>query len=195
MDKDLFYVSLVFLLIGIGGQLSWYFFGVIPNTQASFQEMQNVSGYIMLVGFLLLPAGLFKDGMPAPGKGAKIFIGVILVLLVGVAFTGILLMPSASNKGPAPEAFVQIPAGASEGSLPAFFIPPTITVVIGQNNTVEWTNADNTAHTVTATNLSFNSGPIGPTQTFIETFDTAGTFSYYCTIHPFMKGTVIVVAG
>ncbi|MGI0085137.1 MAG: hypothetical protein ACREBQ_08650, partial [Nitrososphaerales archaeon] len=157
MDKDLFYVSLTFLLIGIGGQLAWYFFGVVPNTQASMQEMQNVSGYIMLVGFLILPAGLFKDGMPAPGTGAKIFIGVVLVLLVGIAFTGVLLMPAASGPVQRPETFVQIPSGAGGGQLPAYYLPVTITVVIGFNNTVQWTNADNTAHSVTANSNMFNS--------------------------------------
>ncbi len=190
MDKDLFYVSLTFLLIGIGGQLAWFFFGVIPNTQASFQEMQNVSGYIMLVGFLLLPAGLFKDGMPSPGTGAKIFIGVVLVLLVGIAFTGVLLMPTASNQGPSPETFVQIPSGAGNGNLPAYYLPVTITVVIGTNNTVQWTNADNTQHSVTVTNLF--SDIIAPGESGTYTFNTAGTYSYYCIFHSWMHGTVIV---
>ena len=192
MDKDLFYVSLTFLLIGIGGQLAWFFFGVIPNTQASFQEMQNVSGYIMLVGFLLLPAGLFKDGMPSPGTGAKIFIGVVLVLLVGIAFTGVLLMPTASNQGPSPETFVQIPSGAGNGNLPAYYLPVTITVVIGTNNTVQWTNADNTQHSVTVTNLF--SDIIAPGESGTYTFNTAGTYSYYCIFHSWMHGTVIVKA-
>lgn len=192
MDKDLFYVSLTFLLIGIGGQLAWFFFGVIPNTQASFQEMQNVSGYIMLVGFLLLPAGLFKDGMPSPGTGAKIFIGVVLVLLVGIAFTGVLLMPTASNQGPSPETFVQIPSGAGNGNLPAYYLPVTITVVIGTNNTVQWTNADNTQHSVTVTNLF--SDIIAPGDSGTYTFNTAGTYSYYCIFHSWMHGTVIVKA-
>ena len=192
MDKDLFYVSLTFLLIGIGGQLAWFFFGVIPNTQASFQEMQNVSGYIMLVGFLLLPAGLFKDGMPSPGTGAKIFIGVVLVLLVGIAFTGVLLMPTASNQGPSPETFVQIPSGAGNGNLPAYYLPVTITVVIGTNNTVQWTNADNTQHSVTVTNLF--SDIIAPGESGTYTFNTAGTYSYYCIFHSWMHGTVVVKA-
>ncbi len=195
MDKDLFYISLVFILIGVGGQLSWYFFGVLPHTQASFQEMQNVSGLMMLIGFLILPAGLFKDGMPAPGTAAKIFIGVVLVLLVGVAFTGILLMPQASGPTQKPETFVSIPSGASGGSLPAYYVPVTVKVEIGVNNTIQWTNNDNTAHTVTSTSNLFNSGALSPGQTFIYTFNTPGTFSYYCTFHNFMKGTVIVVAG
>ncbi len=195
MDKDLFYISLVFILIGVGGQLSWYFFGVVPHTQASFQEMQNVSGLMMLIGFLILPAGLFKDGMPSPGTGAKIFIGVVLVLLVGVAFTGILLMPQAAGPTQKPETFVSIPSGASGGNLAAYYLPVTVTVVMGVNNTIQWTNNDNTAHTVTSTTNLFNSGAIGPTQTFVYTFNTPGTYNYYCTFHNFMKGTVVVLAG
>jgi plastocyanin len=196
LDKDLFYISLVFILIGVGGQLSWYFFGVVPNTQASFQEMQNVSGLMMLVGFLILPAGLFKDGLPAPGFGAKIFIGIIMILLVGVGFTGYLLLPQASGPQVKAQTFITIPLGAQSGGLAAYYLPVTVTVVIGVNNTVQWTNNDTTLHTVTSvTSGVFGSPAISPGQTYIYTFTTAGTFNYYCTFHNFMKGVVIVKSG
>lgn len=180
------------IIIGVGGQLAWYFFGVVPNTQASMQEMQNVSGYIMFVGFLLLPAGLFKDGMPSPGTGAKIFIGVVLVLLAGVAFTGVLLMPAASGPTLVPQVFVTIPNGAQGGNLPAYYVPQTITVVIGVNNTVQWKNADTTDHSVTANSNLFNSNAMGPGATFTYQFTVPGTYTYYCIFHSFMHGTVIV---
>lgn len=57
---------------------------------------------------------------------------------------------------------------------------------------VTWTNKDGVAHTVTADDASFDSGPISPNGTFSFTFATAGTFPYHCSIHPMMKASVHV---
>lgn len=75
------------------------------------------------------------------------------------------------------------------------FSPNSITVVIGVNNSVTWTNMDSTAHTVTADGGAFNSGSLSTGQTFSFTFTTAGSYTYHCSIHPYMTGTVIVKAG
>ncbi len=56
-----------------------------------------------------------------------------------------------------------------------------------------WTNNDTTGHTVTADDGSFDSGTVAPGATFSHTFDTAGTFSYHCNIHPTMTATITVV--
>ncbi len=201
MDKDLFYISLFLLFIGIGGQLVWYFFGIVPHTVASFQELQNVTSYAMMIGLILLPAGLFKDGLPSPGYGAKVFIGVLLVLVVGITFTGLVLMPGASSAAPKANAFVSIANGASNPGSPRTFVPDTIVVFLSgpnQNNTVQWTNNDVSPHTVTSTASppAFNSGIINPGATFTYTFTQPGTYPYICTLHPtWMNGTVIVESG
>jgi plastocyanin len=70
------------------------------------------------------------------------------------------------------------------------FNPVTITVAAG--TTITWTNKDNVAHTVTSTTGIFDSGSFGTNGTYVHTFSTAGNFPYYCTIHPYMTGTVIV---
>ena len=67
-----------------------------------------------------------------------------------------------------------------------------IDVVIGVNNTVVWTNKDSTPHTVTSTTKLFDSGNMNAGDTFTFTFTTPGTYSYVCSYHPWMKGTVIV---
>lgn len=199
MDKDLFYISLFLMFIGIAGQLSWFFFGVVPHTQASFQEMQNVSGYALLIGLILLPAGLFKDGLPAPGYVAKVFIGVILVVTIGVAFTGALLLPGATSTGPRPDGFITILYGSQVPGTPITFSPQNVTVIIGVNNTVQWTNLDTAPHTVTSvagSPTSFNSGAIATNGTFVYQFTQPGVYNYYCTFHPgWMKGTVTVKTG
>ena len=69
------------------------------------------------------------------------------------------------------------------------FLPDTITVAL--NTTVTWTNEDVVKHTVTADDGSF-SGLVTQRATFPRQFRSAGTFEYFCAIHPRMRGTVIV---
>ena len=78
---------------------------------------------------------------------------------------------------------------------PPYYSPQSITVVVGVNSTVTWVNNDNAPHTVTATDGSFNSGNIDAGQSWTHTFTTPGTYDYYCAYHPWMKGTIIVVAS
>jgi copper-containing nitrite reductase len=87
---------------------------------------------------------------------------------------------------------VSIPSGAAMQMGTVFYSPQTITVVIGVNNTVTWINNDDAPHTVTATDGSFNSGNLNAGQSWTHTFIAAGTYTYYCSYHPWMKGTVVV---
>jgi LPXTG-motif cell wall-anchored protein len=73
------------------------------------------------------------------------------------------------------------------------FSPKSITVDVG--DTVAWRNNDDVAHSATAEDGSFDTGTFGNGRSRSETFDTAGTFQYICTPHPFMKGTVEVNAA
>ncbi len=70
--------------------------------------------------------------------------------------------------------------------------PGTIEVVAG--TTVEWVNDDPLAHTVTASDTTFDSGLIEPGRHWSRRFDAPGTHRYACTPHPFMRGVVIVRA-
>lgn len=73
------------------------------------------------------------------------------------------------------------------------FGPSSVTVNVG--DTVTWVNNGRTDHTATASNGSFDTGTLKKGQSGSHTFNTAGTFGYVCTIHPFMKGTVVVAAA
>lgn len=75
------------------------------------------------------------------------------------------------------------------------FSPSTITVVIGVNNTVTWTNYDVAAHTVTAIDGAFDSGNLNTNQSWTHTFTTPGTYEYECSYHIWMTGTIIVESG
>src|SRR3954454_16361643 len=70
------------------------------------------------------------------------------------------------------------------------FSPATINVSVG--DTVTWTNQDPTAHTATGAGGSFDTGPLKKGESGSHTFQSAGSFSYICSIHPNMKGTVVV---
>lgn len=80
------------------------------------------------------------------------------------------------------------------------FAPDNVTVVMGINNTVTWTNNDANIHTVTSTTIPtgvapFTSGYLNQGQSFTYTFTKPGVYEYHCTIHPWMVGFVIVKAG
>jgi amicyanin len=70
------------------------------------------------------------------------------------------------------------------------FVQPQIEIAVG--TTVTWKNEDQLAHTVTATDQRIFSGMIESGSSWSHTFNQAGTFTYACTPHPFMKGTVVV---
>jgi amicyanin len=71
------------------------------------------------------------------------------------------------------------------------FAPAELTVKAGTK--VTWTNNDIVAHTVTFTDVA-NSPVLNRGDMFSRTFTTPGTYSYICSIHPFMHGTVVVTA-
>jgi amicyanin len=74
------------------------------------------------------------------------------------------------------------------------YAPSKITVRKG--TTVTWTNQDNERHDVRPDNPDedFQAGPLlARGESYSVTFNTVGTYSYFCTPHPFMKGTVEVV--
>ncbi len=70
------------------------------------------------------------------------------------------------------------------------FGPPTITVPVGA--TVTWTNHDDIPHTSVSTDGVFKSKVLDTDEKFSYTFTKAGTYPYYCTIHPKMTGKVVV---
>ena len=73
------------------------------------------------------------------------------------------------------------------------FTPSAVTVHVG--DTITWTNNGPSTHTATARDGSFNTGPLKQGQSASHTFIHAGTFAYFCQIHPFMHGTIVVLAA
>lgn len=73
------------------------------------------------------------------------------------------------------------------------FNPTPLTIHVG--DTVTWTNEDSVQHSATSTNGAFNTGLLSKGQSGSHTFTQPGTYSYICEIHPFMHGTIIVLAS
>jgi plastocyanin len=87
----------------------------------------------------------------------------------------------------------QAASGATEVKIDNFsFGPATLTVAVG--TTVTWTNRDDIPHTVVSTDdpKTFKSKVLDTDEKFSYTFAKAGTFSYFCSIHPKMTGKVVV---
>src|SRR5713226_8336092 len=140
----------------------------------------------------------FYSGLELAGSMKSKLIGslfVVLTLVVGImAF--------------APSAFadtsVTMTKGAAGGqacvAAKNCFDPVNVNVAPG--DTVTWTNAHTASHTVTSgmpsdnvTGTVFDSGLVKAGGTFAFKFADAGTFDYYCQVHPWMTGQVIVAAA
>jgi len=96
-------------------------------------------------------------------------------------------------------ATVENAAGSSTpGCEPDCFIPSTVVITVG--GTVTWENTDTAAHTSSSGTPAdgpdgvFDSSLVMAGASFSHTFDSAGTFDYFCMVHPWMTGTVIVEA-
>jgi plastocyanin len=72
------------------------------------------------------------------------------------------------------------------------FVPATLTIKAG--TTVTFVNDDTDAHTATATDKTFDSGGLDTSEGWSHKFTTPGTYSYFCAVHPYMKGVVTVTA-
>ncbi len=120
---------------------------------------------------------------------------VLTVILVGL----VLALAACSSSGSAGSSTAS-PSGTSSSGAPRAdsitihnfaFSPSTVTVRPGATVTV--TNKDQVTHTLTATNGAFDTGDIAPGESKSFTAPkTAGSYSYYCMIHQYMTGTLVV---
>jgi LPXTG-motif cell wall-anchored protein len=107
--------------------------------------------------------------------------------------------PAAEQPAPTPDepTVARAPAkAAASGAVTIVdfeFTPAQIT--IDQGDTVTWTNNGPTAHSATAPDGSFDTGILPAGQSRSHTFNEAGTYSYICTPHPNMHGTIVVRAS
>jgi plastocyanin len=104
----------------------------------------------------------------------------VLVFLVTLAALVVAVAPARAT------GIVQV------GMYDNFFTPAVITIPAG--TTVVWANFGNDRHTTTADVGPFwDSGTIFPRGTYAVFFPVPGSYAYYCSFHPGMRGTVLVV--
>ena len=104
-----------------------------------------------------------------------------VMIAMFLLFAG-LLSVTASDQPSGPNAEVKIDNFS--------FAPETIKVSVG--TTVTWTNRDDIPHTVVSTDGVFKSKVRDTDEKFSFTFTKAGTYPYYCSVHPKMTGKVVV---
>jgi len=117
---------------------------------------------------------------------------VMIALLVGFfasSAVAIAFTPSPNHTGTSVQVLIV------ETPVTWNYYPQTVTVVLGVNNTVTWVSHSLADDTVTGINGTWASGSIAPGQTFSYTFTAPGTYPYRCIYHPWMVGSVRVLAG
>jgi plastocyanin len=113
------------------------------------------------------------------------------VLIAGMAAPVMIAMLLLLAGSPSVKANDQPSAANAEVKIDNFvFGPDTLTVPVGA--TVTWTNKDDIPHTTVSTDGVFKSKVMDTDEKFSYTFAKAGTYPYYCTIHPKMTGKVVV---
>ncbi|HYM12521.1 MAG TPA: cupredoxin family copper-binding protein [Bryobacterales bacterium] len=109
-------------------------------------------------------------------------VGLAMTLMIALLLTGPVSITASAQ---------QAATAAQEVKIDNFsFGPGTLTVAVG--TTVTWTNRDDIPHTVVSTDKVFKSKVLDTDEKFSYTFAKAGTYPYFCSIHPKMTGTVVV---
>ena len=126
------------------------------------------------------------------------FIAVLSTAILLGAVMGVVTAPLAFADHA--KATVRNPLGTSvpgcEETPEGCFVPGTVTIDVGGE--VSWVNEDTAAHTVTSGSTTsgpdgvFDSGLFMPETSFSFKFEEAGEYPYYCMVHPWMSGMVIV---
>jgi plastocyanin len=117
----------------------------------------------------------------------------LFALAVVVVALATVLGACSSSSSKAASTNTSAPSTAATITIHGFaFHPATLTVKAGTTITVK--NTDDTAHTVTALDGSFDTKPINPGKTATFTVSKAGTFHFHCNIHNYMTGTIQVTS-
>lgn len=115
-------------------------------------------------------------------------VGIVVVILVAIGAYYYLNAPVAVVPMVNPPVF----SGSVENlrMLEFTYLPPTLTVSVGTK--VNWINGDKVPSDVVSNDGLFNSGVMETGASYNYVFETAGTYEYHSSLHPTMKGKIIV---
>ena len=115
-------------------------------------------------------------------RRTPVLIAALALVLGACGSSGTTARSSATAAVPAPSRLVTI-KGFN-------YRPSRLRIVVG--TTLQVVNKDSEPHTLTADDKSFDTGNIEKGKSKALTLGTPGTYHYYCTLHPYMKGTITV---
>jgi plastocyanin len=175
------------VVMGTNNTVTW------TNNDSAHHTVTSVSGNGSISSGDMAPGATFNYTFTAPGTYKYI-------CNYHTWMSGTVVVKAGSASAPPPPAaglMISIPKGAGNPGAAPGYAPDKVTLVIGVNNTVTWTNNDSAHHTVTSVsgNGSISSGDMAPGATFTYTFTTPGTYQYLCVYHSWMTGTITVVKG
>ncbi len=107
----------------------------------------------------------------------------LVLLLLWIAVVGLLVSIMSTDE--------PVQAATTGVNIVDFEFQPN-PVTVGLGDTVTWTNKGVSTHTTTSTTGVWSSGNLPSNQAFSFTFNTPGTFAYFCMIHSFMQGSITV---
>jgi plastocyanin len=165
------------------------------------QAVTFITALVLSIVYSLLGLRLHWDKRRAPGPSRTIpasatagLAGVGFILgaaLIGTLASGVQTKLLASAGGVSD---VIIGRGAADPHNPQPYAPAALTAKAGAP--ITWVNRDTVTHSVTSQPSGlFNSGSLSAGGIFTFTFARAGVYDYYCTVHPWMKGSVTVTGG
>jgi len=198
MDETLLTVGVLLFILGLAGIYIAYS-GVSETLDNGLQQF---SALLVALGVAMIPGGLLRGGLPQV-SGPKV-IALLIVFVLGMSVVATTAALQIGPFKPPPEEIqveespektvVVIVPGSFIQTQAENFVPKTVRVVIGVNNTVVWMNKEevDVSHTVTSETGLFDSGLFGSGKNWTYTFAKAGVYNYYCTPHPWMRGTIIV---
>jgi plastocyanin len=126
-----------------------------------------------------------------PGTAAVLL--VIVMMAVGPRVFGVTWEATAAseNEGTLASEVAKAPASEVQVKIDNFtFAPATITVPTGTS--IRWVNRDEMIHNVVSSDKSFKSKVLDTNEEFTYTFSKAGTYTYFCSLHPRMTGKIVV---
>lgn len=123
---------------------------------------------------------------------------VVILVIIGVVFSNSSVEERSEEPEPVVKGDVIMPTKVSRPGcekIDGCYIPSVI--VIDSGSQVTWINEDSAFHSVTSGSYEnpselFDSGHLDPFESYTLSFDEIGTYDYFCTLHPWMKGQVVV---
>ena len=172
--------------VSVGTTLVWTNTGALPHTVTD-RAARFDSG-------LLMSGDSYRRTFDAPGT-FEYFCTLHPEMVGSIVVSGSdgAVPPPPPPAAPSPTSPAGSPSTSGSGDIEMVdngYRPATITVAKG--STLSWSNAGALPHTVTDREGGFDSGIVMPGDSYRRTFASAGSFEYFCTIHPEMVGTVIV---